>query len=263
MGGLKEEEHRRRAKLLQVCGTIRGAGEYHRESPLESSLCNNKLSFSCYRPRSPAQSEGKFNQVIKHFVLKHQLNLMAFPLALSFIAASPLESLSDLHFPVNNRSESETNCNCFSLSIWVWQRKSESRLAVLGRAIGEISPNLTQFPQSKSRRFLPPSWSYKWSLNGQVTVLDAWKTIKISSSTRWQCRVCCSARPPLLPPLRLFLSLQGWKFIRSAFFRPLRAFFFLSPRQHCNHLWMFKRRIDFQSHTMWYLYLFVVIMAVK
>jgi hypothetical protein len=26
--------------------------------------------------------------------------------------------------------------------------------------------------------------------------------------------------------------------------------FFLSPRQHCNHLWMFKRRIDFQSHTM-------------
>jgi menaquinone-dependent protoporphyrinogen IX oxidase len=66
---------------------------------------------------APAQSEGKFNQVIKHFVLKHQLNLMAFPLALSFIAASPLESLSDLHFPVNNRSESETNCNCFSLSI--------------------------------------------------------------------------------------------------------------------------------------------------
>lgn len=59
--------------------------------------------------------EGKFNQVIKHFLLKHQLNLMVFLLPLLLYAG---ESLS---CAVNNkRDEQKSNCTrFFSVSIRV------------------------------------------------------------------------------------------------------------------------------------------------
>ena len=88
-------------KLLQICGTIsKENGEYHWNDfflsfyvfLLASEDRNNKLPFLCFRPpptlaptatrAEKKQSKGKFNQVIKHSLLKHQLNLMGFLLPL-------------------------------------------------------------------------------------------------------------------------------------------------------------------------------------
>lgn len=106
-----------RKKLLQICGTISKATIIEiLLFVLATAARNNKLPFSCstlssktfHKRRRSIVREGKFNQVIKHFLLKHQLNLMVFLLPLLLYAG---ESLS---CAVNNkRDEEKSNCTRF------------------------------------------------------------------------------------------------------------------------------------------------------
>lgn len=103
---------------------------------------NNKLPFSCFnlcekktstqfkrvnewtnemrRERKKEQSEGKFNQVIKHFLLKHQLNLMVFLLPLLLYAGKSRRRA------VNN-SEGKSYCNrSHPFHYWRFKLKTKS-----------------------------------------------------------------------------------------------------------------------------------------
>lgn len=55
------------------------------------------------------QSKGKFNQVIKHFLLKHQLNLMVFLLPLLLYVGDSL----------SKRKQQKTNCTHFHRFLFV------------------------------------------------------------------------------------------------------------------------------------------------
>lgn len=64
---------------------------------------------------SEKQSEGKFNQVIKHFLLKHQLNLMVFLLPLLLNVGEALALV------LVNKNSTKTKCNLSPSRFYSWR----------------------------------------------------------------------------------------------------------------------------------------------
>lgn len=123
---------------------------------LATAARNNKLPFSCSslgKHLREKQSEGKFNQVIKHFLLKHQLNLMVFLLpSLLNVDESPGSRSSKQK---QLRKLRESNCNIYlSISLPLSSLFRPLDLRINERKTKSCNLDESNFPEKHEYRIL-------------------------------------------------------------------------------------------------------------